>query len=69
MDMLANFLENSSIHAHLSPGVPFIYDLAHDSGILQSGLFTSGVGVRIWFHPNCQVGVFGDIANFSSEIG
>ena len=26
-------------------------------------------GVRIWFHPNCRVGVFGDMANLSSEIG
>ena len=26
---------------HLSPGVSLIYDLAHDSGILQSELFTS----------------------------
>ena len=27
--------------AHLSPGVSLIYDLAHDSGMLQSELFTS----------------------------
>ena len=26
-------------------------------------------GVRIWFRPNCRVGVFGDMANFASEIG
>ena len=26
---------------HLSPEVSFIYDLAHDSGMLQSELFTS----------------------------
>ena len=26
-------------------------------------------GVRIRFHPNCRVGVFGDMANLSSEIG
>ena len=26
-------------------------------------------GVRIWFRPNCRVGVFGDMANLSSEIG
>ena len=28
-------------YPHLSPGVSLIYDLAHDSGILQSELFTS----------------------------
>ena len=28
-------------YSHLSPGVSLIYDLAHDSGILQSELFTS----------------------------
>ena len=27
------------------------------------------VGIRIWFWPNCQIRVFGDMANFSSEIG
>ena len=27
------------------------------------------VGVRIWFWPNCRIRVFGDMANFSSEIG
>ena len=27
--------------SHLSPGVSLIYDLAHDSGMLQSELFTS----------------------------
>ena len=26
-------------------------------------------GVRIWFWPNCGIRVFGDMANFSSEIG
>ena len=26
-------------------------------------------GVRIWFWPNCGILVFGDMANFSSEIG
>ena len=29
------------VYTHLSPGVSLIYDLAHDSGILQSELFTS----------------------------
>ena len=28
-------------HTHLSPGVSLIYDLVHDSGMLQSELFTS----------------------------
>ena len=50
---------------HLSPGVSLIFDLVHDSGILQSEL----LGVRICFYPNCQIRVFGDMANFSSEIG
>ena len=27
------------------------------------------VGIRIWFWPNCLIRVFGDMANFSSEIG
>ena len=27
------------------------------------------VGVRIWFWPNCRIQVFGDMVNFSSEIG
>ena len=27
------------------------------------------VGVRIWFWPNCRIRVFGDMANYSSEIG
>ena len=27
------------------------------------------VGIRIWFWPNCRIRVFGDMANFSSEIG
>ena len=31
----------SNYGTHLSPGVSFIYDLVHDSGILQSELFTS----------------------------
>ena len=29
------------MYSHLSPGVSLIYDLAHDSGMLQSELFTS----------------------------
>ena len=29
------------IPSHLSPGFSFIYDLVHDSGMLQSELFTS----------------------------
>ena len=32
---------NIIFSTHLSPGVSLIYDLAHDSGILQSELFTS----------------------------
>ena len=27
------------------------------------------VGIRIWFWPNCRIRVFGDMDNFSSEIG
>ena len=34
-------LFNTAAQPHLSPGVSFIYDLAHDSGMLQSELFTS----------------------------
>ena len=33
-------IENIEI-THLSPGVSLIYDLAYDSGMLQSDLFTS----------------------------
>ena len=29
------------ITTHLSPGISLIYDLAYDSGMLQSELFTS----------------------------
>ena len=35
------FLPGTEWWAHLSPGVLLISDLAHDSGILQSDLFTS----------------------------
>ena len=52
---------------HLSPGVSFIYDLAHDSGILQSESFTSRSENLV--SPKLPSWGFGDIANFSSEIG
>ena len=32
---------HGSVCSHLSPGVSLIYDLVHDSGMLQSELFTS----------------------------
>ena len=35
------YLGYSAACTHLSPGVSLIYDLAHDSGMLQSELFTS----------------------------
>merc|ERR1712079_722233 len=45
--VLHNELERSGVDniyalTHLSPGVSLIYDLVHDSGILQSELFTRG---------------------------
>ena len=33
--------DTGTLTTHLSPGVSLIFDLAHDSGILQSELFTS----------------------------
>ena len=57
-------------YSQLSPGVSFIYDLAPDGGILEYYKVNYLlVGVRIWFWVNCGSRVFGDIANFSSEIG
>ena len=52
---------------HLSPGVSLIYDLVHDSGILQSELFTSSSQILVL--AKLPIRVFGDMANFSSEIG
>ena len=45
----------------LSPAIILMSGVAHDGGIVQ--------GVRIWFRANCGGWVFGDMANFSSEIG
>ena len=50
----------------LSPGIILMSGIAHGGGILQSYL---PAGVRIWFRANCGVRVFGDMANFPSEIG
>ena len=36
-----NHIKTGETGTHLSPGVSFMYDLAHDSGMLQSELFTS----------------------------
>ena len=43
LNLAANFLTLNGLKhpPHLSPGVSLISDLAHDSGILQSELFTS----------------------------
>ena len=46
--------------------------VVHDSGIVNgSGVVVNylPVGIRIWFWVNCGGRVFGDTANFSSEIG
>ena len=48
---LLNFRLNTT---HLSPGVFLIFDLAHDSGVLQSELFTKvnlPRCVAIWKYP------------------
>ena len=41
MDGEWRWREQTGHYTHLSPGVSLISDLAHDSGILQSELFTS----------------------------
>ena len=41
LDLIFTPVDKSVVCPHLSPGVSLISDLAHDSGILQSELFTS----------------------------
>ena len=38
---LCSWTSSTLSYTHLSPGVSLIYDLAYDSGMLQSELFTS----------------------------
>ena len=50
---------------HLSPGNSLISDMT----VVCYNVNYLPAGVRIWFWPNCRTRVFGDMANFSSEIG
>ena len=53
-----------SVTTQLSPTIILMSGVVHEVGILQSELFTSGSQNLV-----CGGRVFGDTANFSSEIG
>ena len=67
-NMTYRFVDHITKPAHTYP-LEFLLNMTWPMIVVYYKVNYLPVGVRIWFHPNCRVGVFRDMVNFLNEIG